>query len=342
MKIIFYLLLITTVIAVQQGRRRRRRSTVCSKGEYAFEKECLNCPNNTFRPDESHMQTECIKCQSGRATIHSKATFCVGNICTPGKYGEIGKTECKECPAGKYSDLGSFWCKKCKSGQYNPDKNQDKCLGVPCKEGEYGPDGITSKDKISCQTCTRGKYSSIGSNDCIECPKETYSLEGASYCINHTMCGVGHFTNNYYNYQQKTCENCYKVTNVHYGAFILSVFLSCFWFTVGCLNCNDFGFVILFMIPSIVFSCLIGACSNVPLSMTKVYVSFAINGILLIIFIYHAFELRFGDLKNIICCQWKQQKVTVIDANRGTTNEISERQIEIQTTTNYDSDSDSD
>ena len=293
MKWLYLFIIVLHVKAIQQGRRRRRNYSnllKCYSGKYLLSQEpffknnkCISCPINTYRPDSLHIQTKCITCQAGRVTNKVESVYCIGNICKAGKYGSIGSTICIACPPGKYSSLGSFECKKCESGKYNPLSNQEKCIGVSCEAGFYGTSGLVSLSLVTCHLCPKGKFSLKGSEDCTDCPLETFSYDdGAKECFEHRKCKIGYYTDNYYNHKQKTCKRCYLASGLHLASFIFSVSSTILFLICGCCNCPKNRYILLFIIPGFILSCLNGVCGNTPASKKIIYSSFGILGGLLL------------------------------------------------------------
>lgn len=337
MKRLCIFLLILCVEAIQQGRRRRRSNPVkCSPGKFRNNRVCIDCPNHTYRPDTDHIQSSCIPCEAGRNTTHIASTYCIGDICEAGKYGTIGSTICKICKSGEYSDVGSFECKKCKSGQHNPSSNQATCLGTPCPAGYSGPTGLTSLHSRSCSICVSGKYSDKGSETCKDCPMETYSYDGSDKCINHQKCGSRYYTYNYYNDKQKTCKKCYLASNLHQFAFIFSVSSTIFFLIFSCCNCPKYGYTFLFILPGIIFSCIIGVCSNIPASNKKIYCSFGVLGGLLLFIIGRLIYDNKDNFKHIWinCIPDMRNSITVQLANIAQRREQPEQPAQIVPVTN--------
>ncbi|GMH69262.1 hypothetical protein TL16_g05114 [Triparma laevis f. inornata] len=115
------------------------------------------------KPNDANVggPVSCFKCGAGKYTNAQKKNLCVN--CDAGSYSVVGATVCTLCQVsdtygpGHVSDAGSPDCSPC-------------------------PAGTKSEDNV-CRNCTKGEYSTEGSEECLKCkPGTYYPRNGTSVC----------------------------------------------------------------------------------------------------------------------------------------------------------------
>uniref|UniRef100_A0A0G4FRE0 Tyrosine-protein kinase ephrin type A/B receptor-like domain-containing protein n=1 Tax=Chromera velia CCMP2878 TaxID=1169474 RepID=A0A0G4FRE0_9ALVE len=127
--------------------------------------ECLDCPENTFSPNETR-NTFCEECPDGTQALYEGLGACVdcpdGSVrlggselfcedCPAGTY-EVNRTTCVPCPPGSFSARqGALSCTLCFGSYYQPQEGQTSCL--PCPQDLTPEDaGATSADNCTVST----------------------------------------------------------------------------------------------------------------------------------------------------------------------------------------------
>ncbi|GMH70768.1 hypothetical protein TL16_g05490 [Triparma laevis f. inornata] len=170
----------------------------CSTGKYYDEvtTECELCPKNTYTLSGATSVSGCEGCPDG---THSQpgAGYC--EQCLTGKYYNETSSECEFCPKNTFSTSGASDINGCDA----------------CDEGGHSQPGSGF-----CKQCLTGKYFNETKNECELCPRNTFSISGAtdiSGCKNcpaggHSELGSGYceqcLTGKYYDEPSNECNNC--------------------------------------------------------------------------------------------------------------------------------------
>eukprot|EP01043_Picozoa_sp_COSAG02_P029832 COSAG02_NODE_1874_length_10576_cov_8.410614_7_plen_1429_part_00 len=142
---------------------------------------CLACPPGSQPNDE---KTECLQCESGRASTVGICMFCAAGKtgsadrtacipCQPGTRRGSEDSECVQCPTGTQSS-DSVDCRTCPPGA-SPNDARDGCSA--CEAGKYSADGI------ACTSCDSGSQPSALLTGCDACTlsgPNAYSPDGAA------------------------------------------------------------------------------------------------------------------------------------------------------------------
>ncbi|GMH48997.1 hypothetical protein TrVE_jg8778 [Triparma verrucosa] len=198
---------------------------------------------------------ECSECEAGKRSGEAATGCSTCNTCGTGKYkiadctpdaetycGECPKntftisgandiSECEDCPTGGHSQPGSGYCDHCLTGKYL-DEQTNRCQLCPkntftisgatdisgcevCPAGGHSQPGAGY-----CEQCLAGKYFNESSNKCMLCPKNTFTISGAtdiSGCEDcpaggHSHPGSGYcdqcLTGKYYDEESSECKPC--------------------------------------------------------------------------------------------------------------------------------------
>ena len=142
---------------------------------------CVACSPGSQPNDE---QTECVECDSGRASSIGICMFCAagktGSVdrtgcipCQPGTYRGAEDDECVQCPVGTQSS-DSVECRTCPPGT-SPTEARDGCIA--CEAGTHSTDGI------ECTPCEAGSQPSAlltGCDSCTLSGPNAYSPDGVA------------------------------------------------------------------------------------------------------------------------------------------------------------------
>jgi hypothetical protein len=220
----------------------------CEIGKYSpggYERDCQNCPENTFTTTPSTIACRpCTTCRDGityqSATcifygISSKDTVCTAcPACTTGQYrtGCTGTTaggcsRCGECNAGYYrsgcresgESLGE--CTACPEGSFceGGTKSFFDWEVTSCLEGNYLSIVPSAKADGVCSPCLANNYCAGGMAAPITCPAGWYCQTGkktqcpsGSYCTEGvkqpTGCNAGTYSATVGASSASACQNC--------------------------------------------------------------------------------------------------------------------------------------
>lgn len=280
-------IMIPGVYGVSQGRRRRRNlknMKSCGKGQRSIFNSykkiigCEDCPVNTYRPDETHYREDCILCPAGRI-VNKDRSYCIGDICPPGKFGTQGVQGCIDCTAGKYSLIGSYSCTECESGRFNTNHGMDSCMGDMCLGGYYGLTGQTTTKNTHCHLCEKGKWSKAGSEMCQTCPHGKYVGMNGDECFDHKKCP----SNSYYTVVPSPtsgkiiCSRCIYYNDLTTFAFYFAVVSLSLNTVLFLANFKSYCWVFLFIICSSGWAYWINICVGKIRSETSIIVSICMN-----------------------------------------------------------------
>ena len=201
----------------------------CNRGQFSEvtgSKNCINCLAGKYNPNyQSSSSSNCIDCDEGKYSISSsfrcnncklgKITsnkkYCVN--CPKGRYSDISniinKNQCKYCLKGKYNSFdgknNSIWCIDCLPGKYSKIIGGiDISVCKICKAGKYK--SIYENSGEDCKECLNGKYSALGSIECMDCPTGKYNFNNDHItCID---CLAGKFSNIVGADNPSNCFNC--------------------------------------------------------------------------------------------------------------------------------------
>lgn len=158
--------------------------------EYSSESTETKCTLDGTIPELSYLYAsqDCLLCAAGKYSANAGAT--TADACTDCEAGKFsandGSTECSQCPQGTYfGGTGAAQCTECPDNSYTATATdssiQQEFTDIAhcrCQPG-YWFDSTSSGSE--CQLCPAGSYC-IG-NDKTPCSGNTYSLEGASECV---------------------------------------------------------------------------------------------------------------------------------------------------------------
>ena len=142
---------------------------------------CDACPPGT-QPNND--QTQCMQCESGRASTIGICTFCAAGKtssadrtgcipCQPGTQRGAEDDACRQCPVGTQSSDGVV-CGTCPAGA-SPTDARDGCTA--CEAGKHSADGI------QCLPCDAGSQPSATMTGCDSCTlsgPNAYSPDGVA------------------------------------------------------------------------------------------------------------------------------------------------------------------
>ncbi len=200
---------------------------ICSVGTYSSWQSNTGTTSNTACPGKSVNEAycgSCCGCDGGTYSSNTGSSSCT--ICPQGTYSTIGQSSCTSCGVG-YSTTGegtsgssAAACDVCAAGYSGTSSggtsgcnicpqdtgtsigNGNVCTG--CTVGKYA---VTQDNElISCEDCTKGKYSAIiGASECSDCPCGTFAITaGAAVC---TPCSSKQYMPQGYQ-GQKDAGNC--------------------------------------------------------------------------------------------------------------------------------------
>ena len=167
--------------------------TPCDTGAYIHvDGVCIQCPDETPYSNEEH--TQCTACNLGAYVVDNGV--CVS--CQDGFYPNENHTRCSACNSGAYIVNVYGVCVQCTGA--TPYANEEHTQCTVCDEGEV-VNGICERqtgcgagryinENNECKRCPHGFYCP-GDTKKSECPKGSYSADGAKLC---TKCPVGYTT----------------------------------------------------------------------------------------------------------------------------------------------------
>lgn len=146
----------------------------CPEGKYQTftgHHECSECPKGTFQPKRAmtSLEIDCQHCGPGKYQDGVAKSHCEN--CAAGRANAELKrtdaTDCRACNAGQYADqVGTVACKDCDVGTFSSNTAATSC--TDCAAGRHNPYMSRSSERY-CYICPCGKWSSSGSNVCIDC-----------------------------------------------------------------------------------------------------------------------------------------------------------------------------
>jgi hypothetical protein len=217
---------------------------------------------------------ECSECAAGKRSGEAAAGCSTCNVCGTGKYkiadctpdsetycGDCPKNTftisgaadingCEDCPAGGHSQPGAGYCDQCLTGKYY-DETNNKCELCPkntftisgaadingCEDCPAG--GHSQPGSGYCDQCLTGKYYNEPTNVCKLCPKNTFTISGATD-INgceecppggHSQPGSGYcdqcLSGKYYEEEANDCKLCPAGTYTATGGVDLEACITC-------------------------------------------------------------------------------------------------------------------
>eukprot|EP00753_Platysulcus_tardus_P014947 PLAT4666.1.p1 GENE.PLAT4666.1~~PLAT4666.1.p1 ORF type:complete len:1265 (-),score=566.59 PLAT4666.1:135-3875(-) len=144
----------------------------CLEGWICQEGFAFPCTNGTYMHIADDGTRSCESCPVGHACAGGKI-----RDCPPGKYG-VGTDQCLNCLPGSFSDtVNAVSCTDCDAG-FISNFVRDDC--VPCPRNHYNPDAGGSE----CLSCPTGKYSTTGSQACLDCDERDLSYTLADDACN--------------------------------------------------------------------------------------------------------------------------------------------------------------
>ncbi|GMH74227.1 hypothetical protein TL16_g06408 [Triparma laevis f. inornata] len=152
-----------------------RTCATCGLGKY----QIAECTANT--------ETECGDCVAGKASMGGTVSECA-RCDGPGEYSEPMASVCKTAPAGY---------KPMVTGDDGLKTGIEMCLkntfsiGATDECTNCAPGGHSNPGDSACDQCLTGKYYNEQTNDCTLCPKNTFSINGASDSNGCTPCASG-------------------------------------------------------------------------------------------------------------------------------------------------------
>jgi hypothetical protein len=165
---------------------------------------CNHCTNGKFSPHSN--STYCQHCPFANQITSNSGTSCTCEIgyglsndtcdpCMPGTYSDLQTSGlCVECPVGTASqDFGSVGCYECELGLV-PNLAQDDCIPPASPEICSQSKGAIYNASLEACQCIPG-YSSLFTNNCKQCSKNTYSSNYdqafCKYCPSGYWSGAG-------------------------------------------------------------------------------------------------------------------------------------------------------
>eukprot|EP01046_Picozoa_sp_COSAG06_P042118 COSAG06_NODE_5323_length_3556_cov_6.122650_4_plen_431_part_00 len=137
---------------------------------------CDACPPGTQPNDD---QTQCMQCDSGRASTIGICTFCAA-----GKTSSADRTGCIPCQSGTQRGAEDDACRQCPVGTQSSD-------GVVCGTCPAGTSPTAARD--GCTACEAGKHSSDGIQ-CTPCDAGTQPSALLTGCDSCTLSGPNAFS----------------------------------------------------------------------------------------------------------------------------------------------------
>ncbi len=138
--------------------------TTCPKGKYGMEystkqaEACELCPKGTSNP---------FRGQPGPESCSS---------CSSGTYATMGAPQCfKVCLRGQ-KQISEDQCRDCSPGKTSSDDDEPECIA--CAPGRFS----SAHGAPNCEKCPAGRRSNAYRSGCVDCERNTYSLDGAETC----------------------------------------------------------------------------------------------------------------------------------------------------------------
>ena len=110
--------------------------TLCSVGKYGVTgstkiNSCFSCQKGKYQ--DKMGKGECILCSAGMWNTDINATSCQGTHCEDGSIGPIGSTTpslaiCKKCSPGKFEEVSKNICLDCPLGKYQSTEGNAYCI----------------------------------------------------------------------------------------------------------------------------------------------------------------------------------------------------------------------
>ncbi|GMH78676.1 hypothetical protein TL16_g07898 [Triparma laevis f. inornata] len=161
--------------------------TVCGTGKYKI----ADCTNE--------VETQCGDCPKNTFTISGATNINGCEECTDGGYSKPGSGYCEQCLTGKYYDELNNSCELCPKNTFSITGATNSTGCKPCDEGGHSKPGSGY-----CEQCLTGKYYDESSNECKLCPKNTFSISGATNINGCASCAAGEHSLEGSGY----CQNC--------------------------------------------------------------------------------------------------------------------------------------
>ncbi|GMI18635.1 hypothetical protein TrLO_g5769 [Triparma laevis f. longispina] len=188
----------------------------CAVGKFSRQGDGTTCDDCPY--GEYSVESGSVSCSPGppgyRVNVETAVPAASGIVvCSAGKFSK-GKThECTDCEEGKYSEPMSSSCLSCAAGKVETRvrtltaegdsyesrdtvctacpvaKREDKGSCVSCTDGYVA----SSQGTTTCDYCGAGKFASLTSNTCEDCPAATFSVGGSLACV---PCEVGKYNAN--------------------------------------------------------------------------------------------------------------------------------------------------
>jgi len=149
---------------------------------------CIDCPTGTYQDYSG--ENKCKECPQGTYNADVKMDALVDCIdCAKGTYADVlGMQSCTPCPSGRYGDemslqfrMATILVSPTLVTYSEADLNERArlkerdCKG--CAAGKsfvQGTGNIPATASTECVTCDAGKYSTIGTSTCFDCPQGWY------------------------------------------------------------------------------------------------------------------------------------------------------------------------
>ncbi|GMH76471.1 hypothetical protein TrST_g1986 [Triparma strigata] len=184
-----------TIPATEATTLNRESEVICEVGHACVGGVMFACSGEGQYADEPGLSF----CKTSVAGTKPATNRLGVENCPPGRYSLGGTNGCLDCAPGKVSEEGAAGCSncgKCGPGTYKI-SDCSESLDTQCELCPQNTFSITgAEDLAGCQVCADGGHSQPGSgyceqcltgkyfdeedNDCKPCPKNTFSLTGAS------------------------------------------------------------------------------------------------------------------------------------------------------------------
>ena len=155
-------------------------------------RRCDDCPAGYYQIRSDDWL--CLECAAGRYQKKNGSSACTS--CEAGRYQQSTKQlSCSLCGAGSVTDTltaaGAITCTACSKGRYS---SHTTIQCVDCSAGRYG--GMEGASSVSaCTACSKGRYAAVfGSSDasaCLVCPAGKFSRSGQAFCESIISCAPG-------------------------------------------------------------------------------------------------------------------------------------------------------
>lgn len=185
---------------------------LCAPGRYSVggADECSECEVGKTSQEGDVGCSSCVVCGTGKYKI-SDCTPAVETQCgdcpknTHSLSGATSISGCKTCDEGGYSNPGSGYCEQCLTGKYYDEPSNECKL---CPQNTFSTSGATDVNGCEecpagghsqpgdgyCEQCLTGKYYNEPSNECKLCPKNTFSITGATDINGCNNCSAGEYS----------------------------------------------------------------------------------------------------------------------------------------------------